>query len=108
MTGVQTCALPICFPVTIGVFVGVSELVGVMVGISVLVGVVVIVLVGVGVLVGVSVLVGVGVLVGVSVLVGEPIKRVENKIEGSISGLTVEVINGLKNDEANNTDIKGL
>ena len=39
---------------------------------------------------------------------GEPIKRVENKIEGSISGLTVEVINGLKNDEANNTDIKGL
>lgn len=39
---------------------------------------------------------------------GEPVKRVESKIEGSISGLTVEVINGLKNDEAKNTDIKGL
>jgi hypothetical protein len=39
---------------------------------------------------------------------GEPVKRVESKIEGSISGLTVEVINGLKNDEAKNTDIQGL
>jgi len=39
---------------------------------------------------------------------GEPVKRVENKIEGNISGLTVEVINGLKNDEANNTDKQGL
>ena len=39
---------------------------------------------------------------------GEPVKRVESKIEGSISGLTVEVINGLKNDEAKNTDIEGL
>lgn len=39
---------------------------------------------------------------------GEPVKRVENKIEGNISGLTVEVINGLKNDEPKDTDIKGL
>lgn len=39
---------------------------------------------------------------------GEPVKKVESKIEGNISGLTVEVINGLKNDETNNTDIKGL
>ena len=38
MTGVQTCALPICFPVTIGAFVGVDVLVGV--GVSVLVGVI--------------------------------------------------------------------
>ena len=39
---------------------------------------------------------------------GEPVKRVESKIEGSISGLTVEVINGLKNDEAKDSDKQGL
>lgn len=39
---------------------------------------------------------------------GEQVKKIESKIEGTLSGLTVEVINGLKNDEAKNTDIQGL
>ena len=62
MTGVQTCALPICFPVTIfvSVFVGVCVFVGVFVGVWVFVGVFVGVCVCVGVFVGVGVGVGVG------------------------------------------------
>ena len=39
---------------------------------------------------------------------GEQVKKIESKIEGSISGLTVEVINSLTNDKPENSDKQGL